>query len=216
VKDVVEGHYIGNTTPSKRIEPSMVKPYPSISAFLDQVTDEELAEELLVRCAGLDPKNPQEVRTAERYVRALKDMTTPEEFAFTTFDAESDEMVTMYNIPFSSLCRHHVLPFKGVAHVAYVPKKEWAGASKLARTVQWYSRFLQTQEEMTSGIADKLIANLDPVGVGVVLEAEHFCMSLRGPKTYGTRMRTARMTGCFGDHDKTAKAEFLAGINGGH
>lgn len=186
----------------------------SIAILLEQVSNEKLAEELLVRCAGLDPTNPQEARTAQRYVHALVELTTPEPFEFTTFKAESDEMVTMYNIPFSSLCRHHILPFTGVAHVAYVPKLEWAGASKLARTVQWYSRFLQTQEELTKGIADKIYTNLDPAGVGVILEAEHFCMTLRGARTHGTRMRTAYMWGVFADHDRTAKAEFLSGING--
>jgi GTP cyclohydrolase I len=180
----------------------------------DDFTDEQLAQALLGRCAGLDPTNPQEERTAQRFVHALRELTTPEEFEFTTFDSTSDEMVTMYDIPFSSLCRHHVLPFTGVAHVAYVPKKKWAGASKLARTVQWHSRSLQTQEELTSDVCDFLISNLEPDGVGVIMEAEHFCMTLRGVRTHGTRMRTANMWGVFADHDRTAKAEFLSGING--
>jgi GTP cyclohydrolase I len=175
---------------------------------------EDVAEFLLTSCAGLDIKDPQEEKTPQRFVRALRELTTPEDYEFTTFEATSDEMVTMYNIPFSSLCRHHVLPFTGTAHVAYIPNEALAGASKLARTVHEFSRALQTQEELTDQIATCLMTRLDPQGVAVIMEAEHSCMSLRGVKTYGTRMRTASMKGVFADHDRTAKAEFLSGING--
>lgn len=174
-----------------------------------------LAEYLLFAVAGLDPGNPQEADTPKRFVNALRELTTPDTtWKFTTFDAESDEMVTMYNIPFHSLCRHHVLPFQGVAHIAYVPDKLWAGASKLPRTVAHFSARLQTQEELTAQIAEYLGSKLLPKGVAVVMEAEHTCMTLRGVRTYGTRMRTATVTGVFADHEKTAKAEFFSGING--
>lgn len=177
-----------------------------------------LARQLLVEIAGLDPENPQEKDTPRRFVEALKELTTPEPFTFTTFkpDVPLDEMIIERNIPFHSLCRHHILPFSGLAHIAYVPGEHMAGLSKLARAVKFHSAGLRTQEELTVTIADFLDERLEPQGVGVVMEAEHLCMSLRGVKAPGTITYSAAMRGVFSDHSKTAKAEFMSRINGGH
>lgn len=179
---------------------------------------EDVAEFLLTRAAGLDITNPQERETPGRYVRALRDMTTPEEFKFTTFDVkedELDEMVTVMGIPFSSLCRHHLLPFFGVVHIAYIPRTKMAGLSKFPRTVNFFSHRLQTQEELTTQIAEYLLQQLHPVGVAVALEAEHMCMTLRGVRAPGSKTQTQCMRGVFADHERTAKAEFLSRISGG-
>ena len=188
--------------------------HPDENTRLFLATNEAIAQVLLTRLTGLDVTDPQEARTPERFVQALREMTTPVPYEFTVFDTDSNEMVVMYNIPFSSLCRHHVLPFTGVAHVGYIPNGKLAGASKLARVVDEFAHALQTQEELTDQIAQCLETRLKPLGVAVVMEAEHMCMTLRGVRTHGTRMRTASKLGVFGDHKKTAKAEFLGGFNG--
>jgi GTP cyclohydrolase I len=174
---------------------------------------EGVAEFLLTSVAGLNNADPQEEKTPERFVRMLREMTTPVPFEFTVFKAEDRNMVTEIGIPFTSLCRHHVLPFTGIAHIAYVPNAQMAGLSKLARAVQSLASSLQTQEQLTAGIADFLEKKLEPVGVGVIMEAEHLCMTVRGVRAPGVVTRTAAMRGCFADHKKTAKAEFLSSID---
>jgi GTP cyclohydrolase I len=176
-----------------------------------------LARQFLAELAGLDPDNEQERDTPRRYLEALRELTKPEPFTFTTFtpDVPLDEMIIERNIAFHSLCRHHVLSFHGVAHIAYVPHEKMAGLSKLARAVKFHAAGLRTQEELTVTIADYLVEQLDPLGVGVVMEAEHLCMSLRGVRSPGTITYSAAMRGVFGDHTKTAKAEFMSRINGG-
>jgi len=175
-----------------------------------------LAEQLLASVVGLDPSNPQEKETPRRFLQALREMTTREPFEFTTFkpDVPLDEMIVERDISFHSLCRHHVLPFEGVAHIAYVPDERMAGISKLARTVRYCAAALQTQEELTVEIATFLEDNLRPRGVAVVMEAEHMCMTLRGVKAPGAKTSTAAMKGVFADHARTAKAEFLSRIDG--
>jgi GTP cyclohydrolase I len=176
----------------------------------------QLAEELLVRCAGLDPNDPQASRTPERLVKALKELTTPEEFDFTTFDNDGyDEMVTVGDIPFVSLCKHHVLPFEGVAYVGYIPDHKIAGLSKIARAVKYFSKKLQTQEQLTNDIAECIEEELKPVGTAVILRARHSCMSIRGAQSIGALTTTACMKGVFSDHAKTAKTEFLQWVNHG-
>jgi GTP cyclohydrolase I len=146
----------------------------------------------------------------------LKELTTPEEFTFTTFPATSQNMVMLKGIPFSSVCSHHVIPFVGFAHIAYVPDETLVGLSKFARLVKYHSHKLQVQESLTEEIAADLEERLKPKGVAVVMEAEHLCMTIRGVQSSGTMTRTAEMRGVFADHEKTAKAEFLSYINGGH
>jgi GTP cyclohydrolase I len=180
-----------------------------------RLADIELAQQLLIRCAGLDLSDPQATRTPERFVRALKELTTPDDFEFTVFDNNGyDEMVTAGEIPFRSLCMHHVLVFEGKAWVAYIPDRWIAGLSKIARAVEFFSQRLQTQEQLTNDIAECIEQELKPVGVAVVLRASHSCMSIRGARSVGALTTTACMKGVFSQHEKTAKAEFLQWVNG--
>lgn len=154
--------------------------------------------------------------TPKRFVQMLKDLTSPKEFEFTVFNNDEgvDEMVTVMDIPFYTLCAHHIVPFFGVAHVGYVPDGSIAGLSKFSRTVQHFAKQLTVQEVLTNQIADFLEVKLAPKGVIVVMEAEHLCMAMRGVQTPGVKTRTTSVRGVFADHDRTAKAEFMSGING--
>lgn len=181
-------------------------------ALLQQPTD-ALAQELLRRTVHLDPSNPQEVDTPRRFVQALRDMTTPEPYNFTVFETTHQSMIIERDIPVNSVCRHHILPFSGIAHVGYIPEYLMAGLSKLARCVKYHAAALQTQEELTDEIADFLEQELEPVGVAVVLECTHSCMSARGVLAPGAKTYTASMRGVFADHAKTAKQEFMQRIN---
>jgi GTP cyclohydrolase I len=172
------------------------------------------ATDVLSFAAGLDTTTPHGRDTPRRFLEMLQEMTTPEEFKFTTFPADRiDEMIVELDIPFVSLCNHHVVPFIGVAHIAYVPDKEMAGLSKLPRTVHYFAASLNMQEGLTDDVAQFLHDRLQPKGVAVVMEAEHLCMTIRGVKSPGTKTRTAKMMGVFADHKRTAKSEFLSAIN---
>jgi GTP cyclohydrolase I len=127
------------------------------------------------------------------------------------FDVDYSEMVVVKDIPFYSLCEHHLLPFFGSAHVAYVPDGRVIGLSKIPRVVEMYARRLQVQERMTQQVADFLMERLAPKGVGVVLEATHLCAAMRGVRKPGTTMTTAAVLGLFRRNDKT-RAEFFAHI----
>jgi len=127
------------------------------------------------------------------------------------FEVPYSEMVVVKDIPFYSLCEHHLLPFFGVAHVAYVPNGRVIGLSKIPRIVEMYARRLQVQERMTQEIAELLMERLAPRGVGVVLEATHLCAAMRGVRKPGTVMTTAAVLGLFRRNDKT-RAEFFAHI----
>lgn len=148
--------------------------------------------------------------TPRRYVKALLEMTTREEFNFTTFPARSDEMVIVDNIRFVALCAHHLLPFVGVAHIGYVPNERIAGLSKFPRTVKNLAKGLHVQEELNTEIADFLEEKLDPKGVAVVLQSRHMCMELRGIKSEDNLTTTSTMRGIFGDHSRLARQEFLS------
>ena len=179
--------------------------------FLAQFSDTELAAELLKRF-GVDTDVPHMAKTPARYVKMMKELTTPEPFEFTIFEAMSDEMVVLSPIPFYTLCAHHCVPFYGKAHVGYVPGKAIAGLSKFGRLVKNLARGLWVQEELTTAIADGMEAELNPKGVAVILDGEHMCMSMRGVGMPGVVTRTSTMRGVFGDHDRTAKAEFMEAI----
>ncbi len=133
-----------------------------------------------------------------------------------TFDAGHEEMVMVKDIPFTSTCEHHLIPFLGKAHVAYIPSKEGkiTGLSKLARLVEGYSRRLQVQERMTTQIADAIESILRPRGVLVVVEAEHLCMAMRGVKKSGTLTVTSAVRGVFRDDQRT-RAEAMSFVHGG-
>lgn len=147
--------------------------------------------------------------TPKRYIKFLKEFLSPPAFNFTTFDAEgTDEMIVQTNIPFYSLCEHHIAPFFGVGHIAYIPNKKIVGLSKLARTLELYSRQFQNQERITTQVANRLMEELNPLGVGVVLKAQHLCMSMRGVKKHDTYTTTSKMIGHFKD-DLNCRNEFL-------
>jgi GTP cyclohydrolase I len=170
----------------------------------------ETAARALLEALGADLEDESLRETPRRVAAALAEMLTPRPFEATTFpnDEGYDELVIARSIPFHSLCEHHVLPFYGVAHVGYLPGDRIVGLSKLARVVEMYARRLQVQERMTVQIANWLEETLAPRGVGVVLEAEHLCMSLRGVKKPGTRTVTSALLGTVRD-DMRTREEFL-------
>lgn len=151
------------------------------------------------------------IQTPQRMARAYAELLTVPDFDMTTFpnDDGYDELVLVENIPVQSLCEHHMLPFVGVAHVGYLPGDRILGLSKVARLVDFHSRRAQTQERLTKQIADHLQTSLSPYGVGVVIEAEHACMSLRGARVAGARTITSTLLGRLRD-DAASRAEFLA------
>jgi len=149
--------------------------------------------------------------TPRRVAEAYAELLTPPAFRATTFPNEDgyDGLIVARAIPFHSLCMHHLLPFRGVAHVGYLPGERIIGLSKLARVVELFARDLQIQERLTVQIADWLEAELRPAGVGVVLEAEHMCMSLRGVQRPGARTTTFALRGAIRD-DAHTRQEFLS------
>ncbi|MFN8193787.1 MAG: GTP cyclohydrolase I FolE [Nocardioidaceae bacterium] len=171
----------------------------------------EEAATLLLEALGLDLADESLADTPGRMARALIEMTSAPAFDLTTFpnDEGYDELVLVRDIPLQSLCEHHMLPFVGVAHVGYLPGERILGLSKLARMVELHARRPQTQERLTQRVADHLHAALSPRGVGVVVEAEHTCMSLRGARTPGARTTTSALFGRLRD-DPRSRAEFLA------
>lgn len=167
-------------------------------------------EELLL-ALGQDMSRAELQRTPGRVARALQEMLTPSSFEATKFHNSEgyDELVVVGDISFHSLCEHHLLPFVGVAHVAYLPATHIVGLSKLARVVERYSRRLQVQERMTQQIADWLTDELQPQGVGVVVEAEHMCMRVRGTRAAGSITITSALRGRLRDDPRT-RTEFLS------
>jgi GTP cyclohydrolase I len=151
----------------------------------------------LLRALGRDTADPHLSGTPRRVAHAYAELLTPRDTTWTTFpDPDGyDEIVLLENVPFSSLCAHHLLPFRGVAHIGYVPDGRLIGLSKLARGLERFSRDLQVQERLTTQTADWLVETLQPAGVGVVLEAEHLCMSLRGVQAAGAVTRTEAFRG---------------------
>jgi GTP cyclohydrolase I len=154
------------------------------------------------------------VKTPGRYVRALEEMTSgykmnAKEILSAQFENETDEMVMLSDIRFTSLCEHHILPFAGSVTIGYIPGKKIVGISKLARVVEMFSRRLQIQERMTQNIACAIEIELKPQGVGVVVRAHHECMSCRGVKQPGTVMVTSCMLGVMRDKGP-ARAEFFS------
>jgi GTP cyclohydrolase I len=176
----------------------------------DPVAAREAAADLLV-ALGLDLADENLAETPRRMAQALIEMTSTPDFDLTTFpnDEGYDELVLVGGLPVQSLCEHHLLPFIGVAHVGYLPGERILGLSKLARMVQFHARRPQTQERLTQRIADRLRTELRPRGVGVVVEAEHTCMSLRGARTPGAHTTTSALFGRLRD-DPRSRAEFLA------
>jgi GTP cyclohydrolase IA len=182
---------------------------------IDHARAERAVRDLL-RALGRDPSAPHLAETPRRVAAAYAELLTPEPFDMTTFPNEEgyDELVVVRDIPFHSLCMHHLLPFHGTATVAYIPGERILGLSKLARVVELFARDLQVQERLTTQVADWLEQRLHPKGVGVVLEAEHMCMSLRGVQKPGARTVTSALHGLVREDSRT-RAEFLALTQGG-
>lgn len=178
--------------------------------LIDLAAAERAVTDLLA-ALGEDLDDDHIRETPRRVVAAYAEMLTPRAFNLTTFpnDEGYNELVLARNIPFHSLCQHHMLPFKGLAHVGYLPGKRILGLSKLARVVELFSRRLQVQERLTKQVADWLDHQLDPKGVGVVLDAEHLCMTLRGVEAAGSRTVTSALHGLLRD-DERSRAEFFA------
>jgi GTP cyclohydrolase IA len=177
---------------------------------LDVAAAERAVADLL-RALGRDPGSAHLVETPRRVAAAYAELLTPTPFRATTFpnDEGYDELVLARDVPFSSLCEHHLLPFSGVAHVGYLPGERIVGLSKLARVVEHHARDLQVQERLTEQVAGWLERELEPKGVGVVLEAEHLCMSLRGVRASGSRTLTSAVRGILRT-DARSRAEFFA------
>ena len=171
----------------------------------------ELAATELLEALGIDLTAESTRETPRRLVGVYQELLAPRPFKATTFpnDDGYDELVVARGIPFHSLCEHHLLPFTGVAHVGYLPGERIIGLSKLARVVDLFARSLQVQERLTKQVADWLERELAPRGVGVVLEAEHMCMSLRGVQKPGSTTVTSALAGLVRDDART-RQEFLA------
>jgi len=171
----------------------------------------ERAARALLEALGADPAAEGLAETPRRVAAAFAELLTPAPFSPTTFpnDEGYDELVVARSIPLRSLCQHHLLPFWGVAHVGYLPGERILGLSKLARVVELFARDLQTQERLTSQVAGWLEDHLDPRGVGVVLDAEHLCMTVRGVKAAGARTVTSALRGRVRDEPRT-RSEFLS------
>jgi GTP cyclohydrolase IA len=171
----------------------------------------ESAAAAFLAALGIDLDDDGMAGTPGRMARAYAELLTPRDFRLTTFDNDEgyDELVLARDIPIRSVCEHHLLPFVGVAHVGYLPGDRILGLSKLARVVELFAHGPQVQERLTKQVADWLDSHLRPKGVGVVIEAEHLCMTLRGVQASGARTITSTLLGALRD-DARSRAEFFA------
>lgn len=198
-KAVRKGHYIGSldVEPGEHYDPEF----------------EASVEKILTRL-GEDPKREGLKRTPQRVAKALDfltsgyHMTVEEVVKDALFEDECEEMVIVKDVEFYSLCEHHMLPFFGRAHVGYLPKGRIVGLSKIARVIDVFARRLQVQERLTTQIANGLMSVLNARGVGVVLEACHFCMVMRGVQKQNSQTVTSAMLGTFREDSRT-RAEFM-------
>jgi GTP cyclohydrolase I len=175
--------------------------------------------EEIIRGLGEDPQREGLLDTPKRAAHAMEYLTrgyrqTLDEVVNNAiFDSDNDEMIVVKNIELYSLCEHHLLPFIGKCHVAYIPTGKVIGLSKIARIVDMFARRLQIQENLTKQIADTLMEVIEPSGVGVIIEAQHLCMMMRGVEKQNSMMTTSMMLGSFRDHDRT-RSEFLRLVMG--
>jgi len=184
---------------------SMYEPEQLFSAFLTKV------------CPDIyDPTSEHFAETPRRFTQMVRDLTNGDEstWRFTTFKSHSREMVINKNIKFVSLCAHHVAPFTGVCHIGYIPDGQVAGLSKFARYVQAAAHTLTNQEELTTTLADQLMDILNPIGVAIVMEATHSCMTNRGALAHGTETTTSAMRGVYLEDSRGAKSEFFQLLRG--
>ncbi len=171
----------------------------------------EAAVASLLQALGVDLSGGHVAATPRRVAAMYRELLTPRPFNATTFanDTRYDELVLARDIPFTSLCAHHLLPFHGAAHVGYLPGDRIVGLSKLARIVDHFARSLQIQERLTKQVADWLNEKLNPEGVGVVIEAEHMCMTVREVQAAGSKTLTSAMYGLLRDNP-ASRTEFLS------
>ena len=178
--------------------------------------DTRLAElyEGIIRDIGEDPSREGLQKTPERAAKAMQYLTrgytqsAKEVVNNAIFESENNQMILVKDIELYSLCEHHLLPFIGKCHVAYIPTGKVIGLSKIARIVDMFAQRLQIQENLTKQIADTLMTAIAPAGVGVIIEAKHLCMMMRGVEKQNSMMTTSMMLGTFRDHDRT-RSEFL-------
>jgi GTP cyclohydrolase IA len=190
-------------------KPDMTRTARVAHGEIDHARAQRAARELL-EALGADADADVLQETPRRVADAYAELLTAAPFRATTFPNDGyDELIVARAIPFHSLCMHHLLPFHGVAHIGYLPKDRIIGLSKLGRVVELFARDLQIQERLTTQIANWLAHELEPKGVGVVLEAEHMCMSLRGVQKFGARTITSALHGLVRDDSRT-RQEFLA------
>jgi GTP cyclohydrolase I len=172
----------------------------------------------ILKNIGEEPQREGLLNTPNRVARMFEELTSgyqvdPERMINgALFDVDYDEMVVVKDIDFYSMCEHHLLPFYGRAHVAYIPDGKVIGLSKIPRIVEMFARRLQIQEQLTSQIANFLQSTLQPQGVAVVVEGMHMCSMMRGVKKANAKMKTSKMLGAFRENDKT-RSEFFAHLN---
>lgn len=190
--------------------PTLYSP-ETIETCLSLARPDALVQELLRRI-GEDPRREGLLETPARVVKAWKEICggygmDPEAILSKSFESTNTEMVICRNIEFYSTCEHHLLPFKGVAHIGYLPAGRVVGLSKLARLVECFGRRLQIQEQLTEQIAESIMKHVGADGCGVVIQAEHLCMKSRGAKNHSSQMVTSALRGTFKEH--SVKNEFL-------
>jgi GTP cyclohydrolase I len=187
--------------------------FPAVADPLGIDAAEEAARAFL-EALGVDCDSPGTEKSPRRMAEAYAEMLAPRPFEMTTFpnDEGYDELVVVRGIPVQSVCEHHLLPFVGVAHVGYLPGHRILGLSKFARVVEMFARRPQVQERLTRQVADWIDLRLAPRGVGVVIEAEHMCMSLRGVRAGGATTTTSALSGLLRDNPAT-RAEFLSAVH---
>ena len=169
---------------------------------------------MIIEAIGDDPDREGLKDTAGRVARMYGEFfqglhEDPRTYLQVVFDEQHDEMVLVKDVPFHSMCEHHLLPFHGRVHAAYIPRGRVVGLSKIARVIEVFARRPQVQERMTAQIADLMIDELDAHGVGVVVEASHTCMTMRGVKKPGSLMVTSAMRGSF-KTDQATRGEFMS------
>lgn len=191
------------------VEPEIPDPDSGVEAAA-------VAAKQFLEALGVSTDGPGLRESPARMARAYAEMLTPRSFELTTFpnDEKYDELVVVKDIPLQSLCEHHLLPFTGVAHIGYLPGERILGLSKFARVIELFARRPQVQERLTQQVATWLDDQLGPKGVGVVIEAEHSCMSLRGVRAAGAVTRTSALKGSVRTNPST-RNEFLAALPGG-
>ncbi len=209
---------MNSTRPARNATPPKTTPKRDPHRSANQGIEENVRE--LLQHMGEDPDREGLVKTPNRVARAFEYMTRgynqdPKEVINNAIFTEEDysEMIVVKDIDFFSMCEHHILPFFGRANVAYIPDRHIVGISKIARLVDVFARRLQVQERLTTQVADTIMEELDPLGVGVIITAEHLCMRMRGVEKQNSVVTTSATLGAFRTHRET-REEFITLVNG--